>query len=164
MIIVASVLFNYACSRIIKRKRQNGCVKWITAFGILANVSVIFYFKYFNFSIDSINWVLNKTGTGFINSHLDLLLPVGISFYTFQAISYLQHMFAGTTSYYTVISFLSMKVIAAFVPGVLFAGFLQRPLGKFYDKIKSNLFVMACDLFVQICVLILSIFMMVSGK
>ena len=81
----------------------------------------------------------------------------------FQAITYLQQMFAGSTSYYTVISFLSMKVIVVFAIGILFAGGVQRLLKEKYEKVKYSLPVMACDLCIQAVTLVLCIFMMVSG-
>lgn len=83
----------------------------------------------------------------------------------FQAIAYLQQMFpvAATQSYYSVFSYLSMKVIVAFLAGILFAGFLQRPLSALYEKTKDTIPVKTADLCIQIVTLILCIFMMVSG-
>lgn len=111
LIIVASVLFNYACSRIIKRKRQNGCVKWITAFGILANVSVIFYFKYFNFFLENINCIFS------VSLPLkEILMPLGISFFTFQQISYLVDSYKGETGEY---SFVEYALFVVFFPQLI---------------------------------------------
>lgn len=81
----------------------------------------------------------------------------------FQAVTYLQQMFVGGTPYYTVLSFLSMKVIIVFVLGILFAGGIQRLLKSKFEKIKDSLPVMICDLCVQMAILVLCIFMMVSG-
>ncbi len=83
----------------------------------------------------------------------------------FQAVTYLQQMFSigGAESYYSVFSYLSMKVLVAFVVGILFAGFVQRPLASVYEKIKNTMPVMAVDLCIQTVALILCIFMMVSG-
>ena len=81
----------------------------------------------------------------------------------FDAVSYLKQMFLGQASMYTVVSFLSTKAILAFVVGILFAGFLQRPFLGMYEKMKCRMPVMLCDLCIQLITLILSIFMMVSG-
>ena len=81
----------------------------------------------------------------------------------FQAVAYIQQMFSGTSSYHTVISFLSMKVIVAFIVGILFAGCVQRLLQKSYEKVQYKLPVMICDLGIQITGLVLSILLMVSG-
>lgn len=81
----------------------------------------------------------------------------------FDALTYLQQMFGGSASTYTVVSFLSMKSVVAFIAGILFAGFMQRPMMGIYEKIKYRTPVMICDLTIQLVTLVLSIFMMVSG-
>lgn len=81
----------------------------------------------------------------------------------FQAITYLQQMFVGGVSYYTVISFLSMKVIIAFLLGILFAGGIQRLIREKYEMVRQNLPIMVIDLCLQVVILVLCIFMMVSG-
>lgn len=49
---------------------------------------ILFFFKYFDFAIDSINRILQVGGFQLLTPAFDVLLPVGISFYTFQALSY----------------------------------------------------------------------------
>ena len=62
--------------------------KWVVVGCIVANLAILFFFKYFNFTIESINAVLDHTSLPTVNTSLDVLLPVGISFYTFQALGY----------------------------------------------------------------------------
>lgn len=81
----------------------------------------------------------------------------------FQAMGYLKQMFTGTTSYYTVNYFLSMRVIIAVVIGILLSGFMQRLFKCKYKKVCNQLLIMVCDLAIQVGVLILSILMLVSG-
>ena len=112
--------------------------------------------------------LLNQNPLKFLNwIYTTFIVIIGWVFFRaetiFQAWTYLQQMFSFTTSHNTVISFLSMKTIIAFVLGILFVGFLQRPLEKFHIKIKSNPWIMFGDLIIQISILIISIFMMVSG-
>ncbi len=52
------------------------------------NLAILFFFKYFNFVVDNINKVSTKLGLELLAPTFDVLLPVGISFYTFQALSY----------------------------------------------------------------------------
>ncbi|MCG6872247.1 MAG: MBOAT family protein [Gammaproteobacteria bacterium] len=52
-------------------------------------------FKYFNFFLDNINGLLRSGGLGELPWTLQLLLPVGISFYTFQAVAYVADVYAG---------------------------------------------------------------------
>lgn len=54
----------------------------------MLNLSVLFFFKYINFTIENINYLLNAIHMNINSSKFDFILPVGISFYTFQALSY----------------------------------------------------------------------------
>lgn len=59
---------------------------WIT---IIINIGLLAYFKYFNFFIESFNDTLNLIGIKAHISTLEIILPVGISFYTFHGLSYI---------------------------------------------------------------------------
>ena len=63
---------------------------------ILANLGLLFTFKYFNFFNDSLRAVFEGLGVGYGVGALDVLLPVGISFYTFQTLSYSVAVYKGT--------------------------------------------------------------------
>lgn len=74
-----------------KRRRKlwfGGCVA--------VNIGILFVFKYFNFITESVFDLLNLTGLRLEVPRFDLLLPVGISFYTFQAIGYIIDVSRGT--------------------------------------------------------------------
>ena len=83
ILLIASTVVNYFISLklddIVKEKKR----KVLLYISLAFNLGMLFVFKYFNFMIDSIN---NVMGTEF--NYLNLLLPMGISFYTFQALSY----------------------------------------------------------------------------
>ena len=49
------------------------------------NLGILAVFKYGNFAINSVNYILSKIHVSAVERRFDLLLPVGISFYTFQA-------------------------------------------------------------------------------
>jgi D-alanyl-lipoteichoic acid acyltransferase DltB (MBOAT superfamily) len=55
---------------------------------VTTQLSLLGFFKYFNFFIDSLHNALNSIGIQSSTWHLDIVLPVGISFYTFQSLSY----------------------------------------------------------------------------
>lgn len=61
--------------------------KLILSLSILLNVGLLAYFKYANFFIDNVNFILTETGSTKI-SWVEVLLPIGISFYTFQTLTY----------------------------------------------------------------------------
>ncbi len=95
-IIIASVLVNYAVGAFIMR--HNGAPlrtppnisKLALAVGVLFNVGILGYFKYTDFFIENINALF---GTGFLLTHI--LLPLGISFFTFQQLAFITDCYRG---------------------------------------------------------------------
>ena len=63
--------------------------KWCVALGFVSNIGVLCYFKYANFFMDNIQVLFHMIGVEVQVPEVDVLLPVGISFFTFQALSYL---------------------------------------------------------------------------
>jgi alginate O-acetyltransferase complex protein AlgI len=68
--------------------------KWLLVAPIVVDLSLLAYFKYVNFAIDSFSWVLSWAGRPPLDS-VDVLLPVGISFYTFHTITYIVDTYRG---------------------------------------------------------------------
>ena len=62
---------------------------------IAFNLGILAVFKYANFAIGTVNFFAGKLGLPLLNVRLDLLLPVGISFYTFQALGYMIDVYRG---------------------------------------------------------------------
>lgn len=77
-----------------KKEKLKKCV---LVFSIILNLLILFYFKYFNFFIENINSVLTIFNLQKEFNHMDILLPVGISFYTFQALSYVIDVYRNET-------------------------------------------------------------------
>ncbi len=77
------------------RSDHTGAKKWVVAGSFVSNLAILFFFKYFNFTIESINALLNHTSLPTVNTSFDVLLPVGISFYTFQALGYTVDVYRG---------------------------------------------------------------------
>ena len=85
LIIIASILVNYTLAKVILRFDES--VHWKKAaliVGILFNIGLLGYFKYYDFFVSNINAVF---GTDF--NLKNILLPLGISFFTFQQLSFL---------------------------------------------------------------------------
>ncbi len=80
-IIILNIVINYLCAMMIDD--MDKLRKPVLIVAIIANLAILYYFKYFDFTIDSINKV--------VDSHFqikDIVLPIGISFFTFQGMSY----------------------------------------------------------------------------
>lgn len=93
LIMICSILGNYLVHRctIAGRNSINGkMTRHIIITGVALNLSVLFYFKYFDFFIDNINSLF---GSSFPLKNI--LLPLGISFFTFQQISFLIDTYRG---------------------------------------------------------------------
>lgn len=82
-IILGSVVVNFACAKLIAPLENSIKRKFIFVFSILANIGLLGYYKYYNFFLDNVNFVFD---THFTLKYI--ILPIGISFYTFQQIAY----------------------------------------------------------------------------
>lgn len=67
--------------------------KWIVAVSFISNLGILFYFKYFNFALDITSKVFAYVNIQLNVPTFDIILPVGISFYTFQALSYIMDVY-----------------------------------------------------------------------
>lgn len=95
------IAFTSVCSYISgilieKYEGKRNVQKWISASNIIINLLILSIFKYYNFFVDSLDSLIAST----FRTHLDwptlnVILPVGISFYTFQALSYSIDVYRG---------------------------------------------------------------------
>ncbi len=74
--------------RVEDEKRSVRLKKWCVALSFLINLGILFFFKYFDFVMDGLAAAFSLAGITLHQPAFDVLLPVGISFYTFQALSY----------------------------------------------------------------------------
>jgi len=65
---------------------------WIS---VAVNLSMLGFFKYGNFLLENFQWVLARGGIQYKPPHLDVFLPIGISFYTFHSLSYTLDIYRG---------------------------------------------------------------------
>lgn len=69
--------------------------KTVVAFSFIINISILVFFKYYSFLLLNINMILSAFNIRIIEKTFDIILPVGISFYTFQALSYTIDVYRG---------------------------------------------------------------------
>ena len=84
VLLIVSILFNHAIARAVLAGPEQRLRRALTALGILLNLALIAFYKYAAFLVESLNWTFQ---TGF--DIPDIVLPIGISFFTFQQISLL---------------------------------------------------------------------------
>ena len=115
LILLFSCVFNYFYAKRIKDKKS-------LRFGVIVNLSLLIYFKYTNFIVNDV--------LGF-NNLVNIVLPIGISFFTFQAISYLVDVYRGTVSASS--SFINFGTYLTFFPQLI-AGPIVR-----YETVNKEL-------------------------
>ena len=93
ILIATSTLITYLSGIFISNSKDKKKL-WV-ALSFISNLGILFFFKYFDFAIENINIILNKLHITLITPSFDVLLPVGISFYTFQALSYTVDVYRG---------------------------------------------------------------------
>ena len=97
LLIGFSTIITYTCGISIEQiknhnglLRLKGCLlKIMIVFGVTINLGVLFFFKYFDFFLENVNRVLSIFHIQLLSKPFDVMLPVGISFYTFQALGYI---------------------------------------------------------------------------
>ncbi|MES2659788.1 MAG: MBOAT family protein [Verrucomicrobiota bacterium] len=94
-LLLFSTFFDYWCALRLGDVTEPTRRKWFLAFSMAMNLSVIGFFKYFNFFADSFAQVLHTFGMRADLPTLNIILPVGISFYTFLSMSYTIDVYRG---------------------------------------------------------------------
>ena len=120
-IMLSTIIINYVgaicisyCGKAVHRKA-------ILALTVVVNLSFLFYFKYFNFFIENINDLLSMQIQA-----LTVVMPIGISFYTFQAMSYLIDVYRGDVKVQKNIYKLALYIC-------LFPQLIAGPIVKYHD-------------------------------
>lgn len=90
-----STLITYASGILIERAESAKQKKMWVALSLISNFSILFFFKYFDFAVENLNRVLTLLHITAVQPKFDVILPVGISFYTFQALSYTLDVYRG---------------------------------------------------------------------
>ena len=87
-IIGVTTAMDYVVARGMEATRSPQRRKWLLGLSLAANLGLLFYFKYANFFLGSLQQALRGLGAEASLPLLSVILPVGISFYTFEAINY----------------------------------------------------------------------------
>ena len=94
-LILFTTVISYSCALGLERAKQQQKKKILITFTLVASLGCLFFFKYFNFASKSVAELLNLCTLKVHPITLNLLLPVGISFYTFQTLGYVIDVYRG---------------------------------------------------------------------
>ena len=131
-VILAATIVFYILGILINRSSQKKA-SLLTALGVIAGVGMLGYFKYLNFFIDSFEALFISLGLKANFTTLNILFPLGISFFTFRLISYLIEVNRGKIE--PIRDFIAFATYIAFFPTLL-AGPIDRP-NDFLPQLKS---------------------------
>ncbi len=146
ILILGSIVFNFA----VGERLRLGDGRALLAMGIAANLGAIAYFKYANFFVDSVNHV---AGSGF--EFPPIVLPLAISFFTFQQIAYLVDAHRGQVRGYGLIDY---ALFVTFFPQLIAGPIVHHAvmMPQFRQRLPSG--VQASDLAVGITIFSIGLF------
>lgn len=132
-IIIISILVNYSIFRLLSWTSKEKFRVYLLISGMVFNVGLLFYFKYFDFFLENINYVFH---TDFILKRL--VLPLGISFFSFQQLSFIIDSYNGEVPSYR---FLSYALFVTYFPQLIAGPIVTHSelVPQFEDERKRNI-------------------------
>lgn len=166
LLLFASTAITYiggSCIRWIEENvgegRKKSCKKAVLFIGLALNLGILGYFKYLNFAVNLINQALQGLHIEKSLSAIDIILPVGISFYILQALGYLIDVYRGEI--YAEKNFLRYALFVSFFPQLV-AGPIERsknlltqlakPASFSYDNLRKGLLLMLWGYFLKLVI------------
>jgi D-alanyl-lipoteichoic acid acyltransferase DltB (MBOAT superfamily) len=159
LLILTSTLIDYAAAQKISRSKSKTARRGWLMMSLLTNFGLLFSFKYYNFFSASVEWLSSLFPLPIALPRTDWLLPVGISFYTFQTVSYTIEVYRGKWKAEKHLGYFALYV--SFFPQLV-AGPIERPgnlLPQFkhkhyfeYDRIVNGLKLIAWGMFKKVVI------------
>jgi alginate O-acetyltransferase complex protein AlgI len=156
LIIAFTIVVDYYAALAVEKTPNKKKRKSLLILSLIANIGVLAVFKYYNFFASNVNVLLNGHGS---LSYLKILLPIGLSFHTFQAMSYTIEVYRGNQKAEKHFGIYALYVM--FYPQLV-AGPIERPqniIHQFYEKhpfdfnnLKAGLMQMATGLFKKVVI------------
>lgn len=138
---------------------RDKCRKMTVFLSFLINLLILFLFKYLNFALDTIDHTLKLLGTEWATPQFDFVLPVGISFYTFQALSYTMDVYRGEISaeknfvrYALFVSFFPQLVAGPIEKSKNLLIQLKKPAHFNFEQAREGLMLMLWGFFLKIVI------------
>jgi D-alanyl-lipoteichoic acid acyltransferase DltB (MBOAT superfamily) len=122
LLLLTSTLVDFVVAQLIHRTDRSRPRKALLALSLLTNLGLLGFFKYGDFAVDNLNAILGLFGAGSFDQ-FGWLLPIGISFYTFQTLSYTFDVYYGKIE--PTRDFVGFALYVAFFPQLM-AGPIER--------------------------------------
>ena len=130
---ISTIVDWYAAQGLVKARRERARHAWMLL-SVVANLGMLGYFKYGQFLLGNFAALLHAAGIAYQPAPHDIVLPVGISFYTFQSMSYTIDVFRGDSPPRR--NFLDYSLFIAFFPQLV-AGPIVRD-GEFFRELDRD--------------------------
>ena len=162
ILIAFSTVVTYISGILLEKRSKTSSKKLIVAGSFICNLAILGIFKYANFTLDSLSSLFGLFGLSFTDRRLDLLLPVGISFYTFQALGYTIDVYRGDIKAEK--NFISYALFVSFFPQLVAgpierSGNLLKQMQRIkeirifdYERMKNGLILMFWGLFQKLVI------------
>jgi alginate O-acetyltransferase complex protein AlgI len=124
VLLILSTAMDYACGLAVDRIEAPVRRRLFVALSMALNLGMLGYFKYYNFFAESLHHALARAGLTVSLWHLKVVLPIGISFYTFQSMSYVIDVYRRTIK--PTRDFIEFAAFVSFFPHLV-AGPIMRP-------------------------------------
>ena len=138
-LLLISTVMDYFCGLAVDREQEPRRRKIVVALSMALNLGFLGYFKYCNFFAESFQAMARPVGWHVSMTHLEIALPIGISFYTFQSMSYVIDVYRKEIP--PTKNFFDFAAFVSFFPHLV-AGPIMRPttlLPQIQQKRKFNL-------------------------
>ena len=133
-VILVTMLASYTCAILIEKQDVAKKKKIIMTTGVVVTLSLLLVFKYLNFALYTVAKFLNRLSIPMQETTLRLIMPVGISFYTFMAVGYIIDVYKGKTQ--AVRHFGKYAIFVSFFPNIS-SGPIERA-GHFIPQIDKE--------------------------
>ncbi|MBR6328350.1 MAG: MBOAT family protein [Lachnospiraceae bacterium] len=158
LLLFFSTLITWISGRLSKHYENNEKMKKrVLVLTIVVNLGLLGYFKYFSFMLNTVNSLLSRINSGLSVPVPDILLPVGISFFTFQALGYAIDVYRGKVE--SEKNFFRYALFVSFFPQLV-AGPIERsesllkqmktPTRFSYDNLRSGFLMMLGGYFLKL--------------
>lgn len=158
LLLLMSTVITYVSGLLIdKYKNRIRTKKIIVALSLITNLGILFFFKYVNFALALVTKVFSMVDIDVYMPNFDIILPVGISFYTFQALSYTIDVYRGDI--YSEKNFARYALFVSFFPQLV-AGPIERSKNLLiqlsttkrfnYEKAKEGFLLMLWGFFLKL--------------
>lgn len=124
LIMAVIIIIDYAAGILLERIQDPERRRWFLIASLAANLGALGFFKYYNFFLDNLNGILALFHRPNLTGYLNILLPMGLSFHTFQAMAYTIEIYNGNQKAERHLGFYALYIM--FYPQLV-AGPIERP-------------------------------------